>query len=130
MRHQRLALFQGKGAAAAAAGGDGTDSSMLDDSFGDEGSGGAGGSGYGDGSQADFYSSSSSYGAGDAYGAGAYGAGIDDSNSPQVALVSVTAGGMGLDLSVASVAVFVELPPDVAWLRYSVDIKQHGRGLA
>ena len=46
---------------------------------------------------------------------------------PQVALVSVTAGGMGLDLSVASVAVFVELPPDVAWLRQAED-RLHRRG--
>jgi SNF2 family DNA or RNA helicase len=35
----------------------------------------------------------------------------------RIALVSVTAGGQGLDLSAASVGVFVELPPDVGWCR-------------
>lgn len=32
-----------------------------------------------------------------------------------VALVSVTAGGVGLNLSAASVAIFVELPPYSFW---------------
>lgn len=35
----------------------------------------------------------------------------------RIALVSVTAGGQGVDLSAASVGVFVEMPPDVSWCR-------------
>jgi hypothetical protein len=35
----------------------------------------------------------------------------------RMALVSVTAGGQGVDLSAASTAVFVELPPDVSWCK-------------
>lgn len=37
------------------------------------------------------------------------------------ALIGVTAGGMGLDLSAASTAVFLELPPQVADLRQAED---------
>jgi SNF2 family DNA or RNA helicase len=35
----------------------------------------------------------------------------------RVMIVSVTAGGVGLDLTAAGVGVFVEYPPDVSWLR-------------
>ncbi|CAM9206983.1 unnamed protein product, partial [Phaeothamnion confervicola] len=42
-------------------------------------------------------------------------------------LVSVTAGGQGLDLSVAAVAVFLELPPRLSWLRQAED-RLHRRG--
>jgi hypothetical protein len=36
--------------------------------------------------------------------------------------VSVTAAGLGVDLSAASVAVFAELPPDSMWLRQVIRI--------
>ena len=44
-----------------------------------------------------------------------------------VALVSITAGGQGIDLSVASVCVFVELPPQPGWLRQAED-RLHRQG--
>ena len=39
----------------------------------------------------------------------------------RVAVVSVTACGLGLDLSAASLGVFVEMPPDVAWMMQAED---------
>jgi hypothetical protein len=50
-----------------------------------------------------------------------------DSSQVRLALVSVTAGGQGVDLSAASVAVFVELPPDIGWCRQAED-RLHRRG--
>ena len=44
-----------------------------------------------------------------------------------VAIVSVTAGGQGVDLSCASVAVFFEIPPDCGWVRQAED-RLHRRG--
>ncbi len=39
----------------------------------------------------------------------------------------LSAGGQGLDLSAASIAIFVELPPDVSWCRQAED-RLHRRG--
>jgi hypothetical protein len=39
----------------------------------------------------------------------------------RVALIGVTAGGIGLDLTAASTAIFLELPPQVADLRQAED---------
>ena len=47
----------------------------------------------------------------------------------RVALVSVTAASLGIDLSVASHALFAELPPDAAWLAQAED-RLHRRGQA
>lgn len=44
-----------------------------------------------------------------------------DKAEMRLALVSVTAGGQGIDLTAASIAVFVELPPDVSWCRQAED---------
>ena len=47
--------------------------------------------------------------------------------SLRVALASVTASALGIDLSAASVALFAELPPDAAWLNQAED-RLHRRG--
>lgn len=45
-----------------------------------------------------------------------------------MALIGVTAGGIGLDLTAASTAVFLELPPQVADLRQAEDRCVRGWG--
>lgn len=47
----------------------------------------------------------------------------------RLALLSITAAGVGLDFSTASVVVFVELPRDVAFVRQAED-RAHRKGQA
>eukprot|EP00929_Paragymnodinium_shiwhaense_P043950 TRINITY_DN22553_c0_g1_i2.p1 TRINITY_DN22553_c0_g1~~TRINITY_DN22553_c0_g1_i2.p1 ORF type:complete len:1101 (-),score=183.88 TRINITY_DN22553_c0_g1_i2:52-3354(-) len=47
--------------------------------------------------------------------------------SPTLAVIGVTACAVGVDLSAASLAVFVELPPDISWLLQAED-RLHRRG--
>ena len=49
--------------------------------------------------------------------------------SLRVALVSVTAASLGVDLSAASTCIFAELPPDAAWLAQAED-RCHRKGQA
>eukprot|EP00759_Apiculatamorpha_spiralis_P021195 PhF_6_TR26185/c0_g1_i2/m.37228 len=54
---------------------------------------------------------------------------IESFNSRQVrvAIIGVTAAGLGVDLSSASTCVFVEIPPDRGWMRQAED-RLHRRG--
>lgn len=45
----------------------------------------------------------------------------------RVALLSITAAGVGLDFSSASVVIFVELPKEVSWVRQAED-RAHRQG--
>ncbi|CAM9154072.1 unnamed protein product, partial [Choristocarpus tenellus] len=52
---------------------------------------------------------------------------FESSTACRVLLVSITAGGQGLDFTAAHNAVFVELPPTPGWLRQAED-RLHRRG--
>ena len=44
-----------------------------------------------------------------------------DDHLCRIALVGITAGGVGLDLSPASIGIFIELPYSPSWLRQAED---------
>eukprot|EP00913_Durusdinium_trenchii_P003228 g2986.t1 len=49
-------------------------------------------------------------------------------NGPSLAFIGVTACAVGVDLSAASLAIFVELPPDASWLLQAEDrLHRHGQ---